>query len=769
MANPPIDDGASSVPDGQAVLYLADEQHPDRVLVYKRVEPSTSADQLKITNGLKGASTNGALPLSLLPAPFPPSTKEPQVQDDEPAEDVKPGMKTGLHNLYSGKEDKKGRYQWQDKIPDDLGDPAENDKTAKWALIVRKIKVYNDPSRVLKIHSIAVQSPLLKKLLVDVLKNYPGVTAGLQRLEFGGRFEPLIHRWQKLQTAIGDIGDETEEDRTTKSHAELLMDVLTGEFKTLIETSQDMIAKRVMTYELLWTLFQPGATVFTRTDGQEAAMILQESKYGADHKGNPVYWITCKYVDWDGTKFGIQKINHSIPAYSGTRPINQLRVFPIDYHHEADALRTRLTERGAKAEELAGPNYRAYRGIGWKYNSYGTKDKFDVNGRIVIDTYGWNRFNPTYAVFVTPFSQKNKPSLLPPPPGHLLPPPGLMNFHSRLPPPLPPPGCGDDDLGDYDGYTGDDDSGMPMDGHFAAEEEATKQAPLTTEQKLICSPLLRGYSLKTKMWLNFFVNSVHEIEWQEKAFDRLVLPKNQKELILGFTESQRKFRDSFDDVIEGKGRGMIILLCGPPGVGKTLTAESVAEEMKVPLYMMSAGDLGLDPRRVESKLQGILEMCTRWNAVLLLDEADVFLEQRSLHELERNKLVSIFLRVLEYYEGTMFLTTNRVSTFDPAFQSRIHISLDYPELSLESRETVWKNFLESSAQDHTITKSQLKSLTRMNLNGRQIKNILKIARLLASRHDEKLNHEHIITTLEVTQHLHNETQFAERTRGSLYH
>ena len=102
---------------------------------------------------------------------------------------------------------------------------------------------------------------------------------------------------------------------------------------------------------------------------------------------------------------------------------------------------------------------------------------------------------------------------------------------------------------------------------------------------------------------------------------------------------------------------LTVAISGPPGVGKTLTAESVAEEMKVPLYMMSAGDLGLDPRQVESKLQGILDMCTRWNAILLLDEADVFLEQRSLHELERNKLVSIFLRVLEYYEGIMFLVS----------------------------------------------------------------------------------------------------------------
>jgi hypothetical protein len=200
---------------------------------------------------------------------------------------------------------------------------------------------------------------------------------------------------------------------------------------------------------------------------------------------------------------------------------------------------------------------------------------------------------------------------------------------------------------DYDGP----DNGSTHDDTFV-EEDKCSRAPLTEEQKLICSPLLRGYSLKNKLWLNFFVSSVKDIEWQKDAFNRLVLPKDQKELILGFTQSQREHRDTFDDVIKGKGRGMIILLCGPPGVGKTLTAESVAEEMKVPLYSMSASDIGFEPRQLERTLQEIFEMCSRWNAVLLLDEADVFLEQRSMHDLQRNKLVSIFLRVLEYYEGT---------------------------------------------------------------------------------------------------------------------
>lgn len=705
-----------------------------------------------LTNGVKHIVINGKTKKA---ANKDKAESKEKLEDD--GEHYEPGMKSGMKQLYSGKEDKKGRFQWQDNIPEDIGDPVENAETAKWALLVRNVKVYNDPRRVLSVHSIVVQSPLLKKLLSGVLKSYPGVTVGLNRLEFSGKFEPLIHRWAELQEAITKLGDDTEDKRTTKAHAELLQEVLVKEFKSMIDTSQDMKIKRVMTYEHLWTLFQPGATVFARQDGQETAMTLIETRYGQDPKGVPCFWLTCKYVDWDGAKFGTNKINLSISIYTGTRSISSLRVYPLEYHPDGEAIRTRLIERGTKAEDLAGPNYRAYQGVAWRQGAFGTKDKYNVKGRIVIDTYGWNRFNPTHSIFVAPLNQKDTSHGIRTSEGHF---DEQYDYDSG--------NDGDyeenSEVDDYD----EDDSGMPMDGAFADEDDAGRQTPLTTEQKLICTPMLRGYSLKNKLWLNFFVNCVKDIEWQTDAFDRLVLPKNQKELILGFTESQREFRDTFDDVIEGKGKGMIILLCGPPGVGKTLTSESVAEEMKVPLYLMSAGDLGFDPRKVETKLQDILEMCTRWNAVLLLDEADVFLEQRSLHELERNKLVSIFLRVLEYYEGTMFLTTNRVQTFDPAFQSRIHISLDYPELSIESRKLVWSNFLDSSTQEHTISQKQLLELSRLAMNGRQIKNILKIARLLASRKEENLSLEHITTTMDVTQHLHNETQFSERTRGTLY-
>lgn len=315
---------------------------------------------------------------------------------------------------------------------------------------------------------------------------------------------------------------------------------------------------------------------------------------------------------------------------------------------------------------------------------------------------------------------------------------------------------------------------------------------------------------------------MQDISFNNQAFSSLNLPKNQKDLILGFTSVKQSYRNQFDDVIEGKGKGIIILLSGPPGVGKTLTAESVAEQMKIPLYVMAAGDLGLDPRTVENRLQDTMAMCSRWGAILLLDEADIFLEERSLHELERNKLVSIFLRVLEYYEGIMFLTTNRVQTFDAAFQSRVHISLEYPELDKKARKAIWEDFLRRHdavqaagresppplpageaqsqlangpaspagadalvepdgedlrkaeelhlrlTQPHQLSDRDVGKLADLKINGRQIKNFLKTAQLLAIYKEEPLSYAHVEIVVSTTQHLHKATEASDAARGAVY-
>lgn len=169
--------------------------------------------------------------------------------------------------------------------------------------------------------------------------------------------------------------------------------------------------------------------------------------------------------------------------------------------------------------------------------------------------------------------------------------------------------------------------------------------------------------------------------------------------------------------------------------------------MQVPLYTMSAGDLGTTPHEVEEKLTEILEISSRWKAILLLDGCDVFLEARSVHDLERNKLVSIFLRLLEYYEGVLFLTTNRINNLDAAFQSRIHISMAYPDLPADSRRKIWSSFLKSKG--HDLGEQDLDELSEVKLNGRQIKNVLKTAQLLATRRKCPLKREFVETVLAI--------------------
>lgn len=103
-------------------------------------------------------------------------------------------------------------------------------------------------------------------------------------------------------------------------------------------------------------------------------------------------------------------------------------------------------------------------------------------------------------------------------------------------------------------------------------------------------------------------------------------------------------------------------------------------------------ELGTTAIEVETTLSAIFKLASHWKAILLLDEADVFVEQRETTGIHRNALVCVFLRMLEYYEGILFLTMNRVKTIDEAIASRIHLALKFNPLDRGARRAVWKNF-----------------------------------------------------------------------------
>ncbi|KAJ9623984.1 hypothetical protein H2203_005431 [Taxawa tesnikishii (nom. ined.)] len=231
-------------------------------------------------------------------------------------------------------------------------------------------------------------------------------------------------------------------------------------------------------------------------------------------------------------------------------------------------------------------------------------------------------------------------------------------------------------------------------------------------------------------------------------------------------------------MIEGKGQGLIILLHGAPGTGKTLTAESVAELAEKPLYRVTCGDIGTDAESVERYLETVSHIGATWDCVVLLDEADVFLEERTQMDLQRNALISVFLRVLEYYEGILILTTNRVGTFDGAFKSRVQLAMFYPRLDINGRRKVWNNFIQQLKDSmDTVNFDQLESnlveLAQPVLNGRQIRNVTKTARQLAHHQRKPLAFGHFERAIKIATdfedyvkqiHGHDDDEWAREQR-----
>jgi len=196
----------------------------------------------------------------------------------------------------------------------------------------------------------------------------------------------------------------------------------------------------------------------------------------------------------------------------------------------------------------------------------------------------------------------------------------------------------------------------------------------------------------------------------------------------GFSVSPVGEGEYYGFTLDGDGR---FLLGDFTVTHNTLTAEVFAEYQSRPLYTMEMGEVGTNLETVEMNLNKIFARAKKWNAVLLFDEADIFLSERVASDLERSAIVGIFLRLLDYYEGTFFLTTNRGEGIDKAFKSRVTLYLNYPDLTEDLRSKIWNSMLKAAGME-VINDSRVAwgQITNVSLNGRQIRNQVRLLRLM---------------------------------------
>ncbi|RSL55915.1 hypothetical protein CEP54_009121 [Fusarium duplospermum] len=557
-----------------------------------------------------------------------------------------------------------------------------------------------------------------------------------------------------------------------------------------------------------------------RVLGYQAVYDLPDRK---KEKSKPDLSVICVYIDFNGKHMGPVLKTFDFKRFEGERQVRSLEVYPLRYHPisvgdfgerewkdleeypEADRFRQQLVRRGAMFLKVAAVRHMYYSGPTLEVRE-------EVESQVVVD-------------FETAFSiEEESHDLFPKPELEVLVDNDFLGEEEEGDSDYCYTCCRDDivyndahvDRKQTEEYIDRLLPGKDLEPPSIAfvprplkelqSAEPGHPAAVSDEELLIMSHRVYGFILRSRKWgersfhrvdvdmfdangtakldLAFLTdirssntsnkdNSSSTVDGKETeetdagqatAFDRLVLPKGHKSMILSLIAQHFRDKESKGaqveqvDIVRGKGKGLILLLHGAPGVGKTSTAEGVAELFKKPLFQITC-DLGTTAKEVEAALETNFALANRWGCILLLDEADVFLAERSKDDFTRNGL---------YYAGILFLTTNRVGDFDEAFRSRIHISLYYPELDQSNTVKVFTINMEmieerfsrqgrrikidkvgigSFAQEHFTNYGYAK------WNGRQIRNACQTALALAEFEAQGKSHIAILepnATVELT-------------------
>ncbi|KAI0772989.1 P-loop containing nucleoside triphosphate hydrolase protein [Trametes elegans] len=661
-----------------------------------------------------------------------------------------------------------------------VGNGPSNDPWQNFCfVVVRKVPRRNEEEEIT--YKIVIKSLYLRAACKDVIQQVPGISWTADPLELDPQillaFFPQLENYEKqLRTKTRS----TQDDYVLASLG-VLLEYLRKDYRATLAKIANLTAHGEITSDLLYAILVPRTLIITEcpVTGETRALELCAAKPIYAGKSPIAYRLLCESVDSleeavhgrsagnaaetpqhipplpgratfkpKSKTFGrVQSVIY-IEMFSGTKKINTLAAYPLKYSRDPDGLNEMMLERSKKWASLRGVHHLHYAGTAaFRVDLLSSQKvvKYNVDSRIVIDRRNFLRLHPNYA---RPKSV-DKDREIPDPSAHDMYHPDYHFGRTQT---------AQDDFQE-------DCNIFKLDVHNKMHSEET---PLKDEDLLLASPILYGYSLTDKIWLEFNVQHVQPIVWNEEAFDNLVLEADRKHMLRSLVDAHSDDL-GFDDFVQGKGQGLIINLFGPPGVGKTLSAEATSERVHRPLYVVGGGDLGTKAADVDAELTRVFDIATSWKAIVLIDEADVFLERRSLHDLERNAMVAVFLRHVEYYRGILFLTTNRITAFDPAFLSRIHVALHFGELTVSARAQVWRAFLlkagvaSSSSPEEAGADALAYRLAVRAVNGRQIKNACRTAQSLAHSRGERLAVEHLEETLGAMEDFNAE--FAAMTKG----
>ncbi|KAI1753930.1 hypothetical protein F4782DRAFT_494461 [Xylaria castorea] len=585
----------------------------------------------------------------------------------------------------------------------------------------------------------------------------------------------LIYSWEEAhKEAFETVEGESDDEKQARVDLRELLRIIStssGDVRLdrYFKDRQALLSECTITYEALWTLFPPGKLIVARPCHDEPQIFFVESCDGF-LSDEDKFGIICYSFDWNGTFFSRVPFEFEIDSWGGERKsVTSLPFYPLELHEQdgmsrdesIEKLKKRLVERGRKFVSFCNAekgkqmfNYKHGEAYFYRGGTFLQRKQTD-SGTELDDPSSINSDDMGVSAFGLRASWKPIEGAV------------IVDFASYLT--YQPAGA--PILGYLERYEG---AAVELSPSRRARDvfkdmyrfEWDRHPPnreMSPEQLLCCPPRVLGYALKQKTWVQLLVR---HLDRPNKADDstfknELQLDDDAKDLILKSVQAHARTgeRDqALDDFAPEKGRGLVIMLYGQPGVGKTLTAESVAQMTSKPLLSVGVSDVGIEGDKVELNLQKIFALAGLWEAVLLFDEADVFLESRGEgdNDLQRNAMVSVLLRVLEYYDGILILTTNRMRSLDIAVQSRIHLAIKFTELNPQQKTNIYHSFLNQLATKGLV--ENLKDLEvwaskdgkRFDFNGRQIRNVLSTSLGIALADGRKLNREDLVSVARQT-------------------
>ena len=595
--------------------------------------------------------------------------------------------------------------------------------------------------------------------------------------EFREPFLDLFYNLKALkQAAYGPFTCEhlsAEALQRVEQQADMIIDFMALDLREIYTKYEQFwlsaSCPSTISYADLWMLYKPGTVVYKDHNGRYEAFVVhsvrgmeKRPKGSSKTSSHTRMDLICFSVDYDGEIFGRVWSQHCIPPYHASKEIISLDLIPEKFVPDIAKVKESMLKRGHRFWTLQGQCQFEYTGI--QSSKYSSEEKTRVmvdyatyqrrhhwpisinrkNGPADARDHDWNdnRFTRSHRPR-RGYYPPNHPNLSPPPPD-------IADEWG----PERNRGC------DYNEVYSKTKIACPA----ARDEDKFKHFDVLDPSAappelalLLCPQQAHAYSMRDKQWRLVQVEELQPISFRSNAWDRLVLDAEYKSIIQAMVSSYVDQSAHLDDLVAAKGMGLTVLMHGPPGSGKTLTAECVAEAFSRPLYHVTCGDLGNQPNELESRLEEIFDYAVTWGCILLLDEADIFLQDRDLKDLQRNALVSIFLRTLDYFSGILFLTTNRVTTFDQAFQSRVHVTLGVPALDQKRRVAVWDIFVDDLTAKGAITgerRGELLQLVRAKwskerLNGRQIRNAIRTALVVAEKKGVMLGPEEVAVVLRI--------------------